>query len=420
MSAVLKDLIAKRARAWEQTKEILERAATEERELNADEQTAYDKADVDLRRLDESIDRLHAGEQRAKDVEESFRSLGQREKRQDAPDESGSKVAEQLRTLLRSQPGASLEIKPDAPLTADMFRSFGQAGVEARALSKLTAGAGGNLVGTTFVNRLLEHLVETASLVGLAQVITTARGEQMIFPKTTSHGTAALVAEAGTIPQSDPAFGQGVLDAYKYGDLIQMSHELVNDTAFDLEGYVARQAGRAVGNAFGAHLMSGTGSNQPNGLVAAATLGKTGGTGVGGAFTADDLIDLKYSVTSVYRTQATGYMLRDASVAVMRKLKDSTGQYLWQPSLQAGAPNTFDGERIYTEINMPAVGVGLRSVLYGDFSAYVVRMVEGLRFERSLDFAFNTDLITYRCLIRGDGDLMDTTGAVKAFQGGAS
>jgi HK97 family phage major capsid protein len=253
-------------------------------------------------------------------------------------------------------------------------------------------------------------------------VLRTATGEQLQIPKTTAHSASAgIVAEAGTLTANDPTFGQVSLDAYKYGFLLQVSHELANDTGVDLLGYLAMQAGRALGNGFGAHLVTGDGSSKPNGVLTASTLGKTGSASVAGAPNGDDLIDLFYSVIAPYRqSNSCGWMMRDATVAAIRKLKDSTGQYLWQPGLQEGAPDRILGKPVYTDPNVPAVALGAKSILFGDFSTYFVREVESLRFERSDDFAFNTDLITYRAILRGDGDQVDTTGAIKYFIGNAA
>ena len=180
------------------------------------------------------------------------------------------------------------------------------------------------------------------------------------------------------------------------------------------------QAGRAVGNALGAHLVTGSGSSQPNGVSTASSTGVTGGAGVAGAFTYDNLVDLFYSVISPYRASPScGWLLRDASMATVRKLKDGNGAYIFAAGA-AGAPDTIMGKPVNTDPNVAAVALGAKSVLFGDFSQYFVRLAGGVRFERSDDFAFNSDLITYRTVIRGDGNLIDLTGALKGFVGGAS
>ena len=101
-------------------------------------------------------------------------------------------------------------------------------------------------------------------------------------------------------------------------------------------------------------------------------------------------------------------------------MKDSYGRYLWEPSLIVGAPDSILNKPVYTDPYIPATGLAAKSILFGDLAAYFVRVVNGIRFEQSLDYAFNTDLVTFRCLVRGDGILVDQTGAVKHFAGGAT
>jgi HK97 family phage major capsid protein len=155
--------------------------------------------------------------------------------------------------------------------------------------------------------------------VNYATVIRTESGENLEFPTTTAHSGAALTAENAAIAESDPAVAKRTLGAYKYATLIQAPKELIDDTGVDLEGYLAMQAGRAVGNALGAHLVTGTGTSQPTGIMTSTTLGVTGGAAVVGAFTADNLIDLYYSVISPYRNSSkAAWLMRDASLATVR------------------------------------------------------------------------------------------------------
>ena len=227
---------------------------------------------------------------------------------------------------------------------------------EIRTLSKLTAGAGGNTVPTSFYDRIIAHLIETAAILDAgATVMQTGGGESIQVPKTTAHSSAAIVTEGAAIAASDPAFGQITLGAYKYGLLIQVSRELIADTGADLEGYLSMQAGRALGNAFGAHAITGTGTGQPRGIVTDATLGVTTGTGVAGVPTADNLIDLYYSVIPPYRNSPNAaWIVRDSTIGALRKMKDTTGQYLWQPGLVDGAPDRFLGKRVITDPDVAA------------------------------------------------------------------
>ena len=411
MSDFIKRLQERRLNVWEQTKELLDTAENEKRELSAEEEGKYQGLNADLDQIDARLKDLVEAEQRTKDAEAAFAGLLAKPP---ATDRRGADdMNTQLRSFFTGESGKrAFEVRPDVTTPADL-----------RTLSKLTAAAGANTVPISFYNRLVQHMIEVSGMLQTnPTLLRTASGEQIQVPKTTAHSASAgIVAEAGTLAANDPAFGQVPLDAYKYGFLLQVSHELVNDTGVDLVGYLSMQAGRALGNGFGAHLVTGTGTNQPNGVVTAATLGVTGAASVVGAFNTDNLIDLFYSVIAPYRNSAScAWMLRDATVGALRKLKDTTQQYLWQPGLTAGAPDTLLGKPIVTDPNVAAVALSAKSVVFGDFSQYFVRQVEALRFERSDDFAFNTDLITYRAILRGDGDLVDTTGAIKYFQGNAA
>lgn len=416
-----KELIARlseqRANIYEGLKAMYDTAASEGRsDLSVEEQAVEEQRNADLDSLQQRIKTLQEFEQRSADLVASIAARPQvaddpRERRAGEPD-----PAVELRKFLAGESGKGIEFRAPAD------RPFGtQRAAELRDLSKLTAGAGANTVKTSFYERLMAHLIEVSGVISAGPtILNTTSGENIQVPKTTAHSSAALTTEAAAIAESDPTFGQTTLSAYKYANLIQVSRELVTDTSVDLVGYIAMQAGRAVGNALGVHLVTGSGSSQPNGASTASSTGVTGGTGVAGAFTYDNLVDLFYSVISPYRASPScGWLLRDASMATVRKLKDGNGAYIFAAGA-AGAPDTIMGKPVNTDPNVAAVGLGAKSVLFGDFSQYFVRLAGGVRFERSDDFAFNSDLITYRTVIRGDGNLIDLTGALKAFVGGAS
>lgn len=423
MSELVVRLRDRRLNVWEQAKALADKAAEENRAFDAAEEGQWQALNAEIDALDARIKSTIDGEQRAKDTEESFAKLT------DKPAERGrggggapeKQETSELRAFLRGDQGAPRVFQvlppPDTP-------------VDFRTLSKLTAGAGGNVVPISFYERLMAHLIETSALLQTGPtVLNTTSGEQVQVPKTTAHSAGALIAEAAAIGASDPVFGQIPLNAFKYGVLIQVSRELIDDTGVDLEGYLAMQAGRALGNAFGAHMVTGTGTAQPRGVVTDATLGVTGPVGTTVSFgtqsTAgqggDLLIDLFYSVIAPYRMSAScAWLMRDATAGISRKLKTSTGEYAWQPSLVAGQPDTILGKPVYVDPNVAAMAANARSVLFGDFSQYFVRMAGGVRFERSDDFAFNTDLVTFRALLRADAALVDLTGAIKYFANSAT
>lgn len=401
--ALIKRLKESRATIWEQGKALLDQAEAEGRDLSAEEDASWRKINDDINEIDQRAKGLEDILKRDAEMVETFARLERSPAERGVPQDGDA----QVRAFLKGEAGRSFTVDAD---------------IKFRDLVKGTAAAGGNTVPTTFYGQLVEHMIDMSAILSAGPtVLETSGGETIEVPITTAHGSAAIVAEAGALAENDPTFGKRSLGAYKYGDMIQLARELVDDTGVDLLGYVARQAGWAVGNAFGAHLVTGTGSSQPAGIVTNATLGVTGGTGVVGAFTADNLIDLYHSVIAPYRrSPSCAWLMRDATLASLRKLKDTTNQYLWQPGLTLGAPDTLLGKPVYTDPNVAAVALSAKSVLFGDISRYFVRLAGGVRFERSDDYAFGNDLVSFRCIVRGDGLLVDQTGAIKYFAGGAT
>jgi HK97 family phage major capsid protein len=405
MSSNIKALQERRQNVWEQTKALLDTADAEGRDLTGEEEASYQALNADLDKIDARAKQLVDAEQRNQDALAAFAVLLSK------PADERQAPAGEDSELRRWARGEQRSVNIEAPQ-----------GVAFRDLTKGTATAGGNTVPTTFYGQLMAHLVEVSGIMMAGPtVLNTASGENIDIPVTTAHSSASITPEATAISESDPAFAKRTLGAYKYGVLMQASFELLNDTGVDLEGYLAMQAGRALGNAFGVHAITGDGSSKPIGVVTSASAGVTGGTGVAGAFTADNLIDLYHSVIAPYRNSTScGWLMRDASLGAARKLKDSQGQYLWQPSIQLGLPDLLLGKPVYTDPNMAATATNAKSVAFGDFSQYFVRLAGGVRFERSDDYAFNSDLTTFRAIIRADGLLVDQTGAVKVFTGAAT
>lgn len=390
---ILNSLLAQRANVWEQAKAHLDTVEAEGREFTGEADETWARFNTDLDALDKRIGEVKDLIDREKAADEA-RSLGDDLARRGAPAPDAVETdVDRLRKLVNGE------------VRAVDFRA------ESRDLSKLSAGAGANVVPTSFHSMLQEHMIDSSAIRQTnVTVLTTESGENLQVPKTAGYSTASLIAEAGSITESDPSFGQVTLGAFKYAILVQVSSELLTDEGVDVADFLARQGGRALGNGSGAHFVNGDGSSKPLGVVPASTLGKTAAGAA--AITTDELIDLFYSVIHGYRQNGT-WMMADATVALVRKLKDSTNQYLWSPGLISGEVDTLLGRPVVVDVNMPAATTGLKSVVFGDFSAYYIRDVNGVRVERSDDFAFQNDLATFRFILRTDGDLIDTTGAVK-------
>lgn len=409
---LIKRLAERRMNVWEQAKALLEDAESEGRALTSEEDAQWTAMNGDLDALDQRIQQIADNEKRAADQAAAFEAIERRpQTRQAQPEVS---ITDSFRKLNKREID-TFEISQ---------RDFAAA-VEARDLSKGSATAGGNTVPTSFANRLYEHMIEVASIVGVATVFNTAGGETFEVPVTTAHSTAALITEGSTLTESDPAFAKRSLGAYKYAYSFQVSSELLADTGVDLTGYFARAAGRALGNALGVDLAVGNGSSKPSGVAQTSTLGVTGAASVAGVPNGDNLIDLFYSVIAPYRnSDKCVWLFRDTTAGTIRKIKDSSGgagvgNYLWTPGFGT-APDTILGKPVVIEPNIAATGLSAKSVLFGDMSAYFVRLAGGIRFERSDEFAFQNDQVTFRAIVRGDGILADQTGAVKHFIGNAA
>jgi HK97 family phage major capsid protein len=276
-------------------------------------------------------------------------------------------------------------------------------------------------IPTSFFNSIVTVARLVNPLLDLATVINTTSGEPLQIPSQSSFSTATIKAAGSAIASSDPGFNSFVtLNSYKYSFLTQVANELLKDTSVDLVGFLANQAGNAFGYALGQDFVNGTGTVQPKGILNTAATGVTGGTGVSGAFTADNIFDLIYSVDGALRQLPTfGILANATSISAMRKLKDNYGRYLFEPAQVQGKRDLVGGVTIYETPAMPSAGSGVTSLVAGDLKAYYVRNVNGLQVDTSADYAFGSDLVTYRMLWRADGALIQPT-HMKVFKGGTA
>jgi HK97 family phage major capsid protein len=275
-----------------------------------------------------------------------------------------------------------------------------------------------NTVPKSFYDEVFDAARLAGPMLEVSDVINTTSGEDLPIPTLTAYSTAAVTAAGSAISQSEPTYSSITLGAKKVAFLIQAANELVTDAGFDLSAHLARQAGNAIGYAVNSLLTVGTGTTEPTGISTVAGSGITGGTAVGGAFTADNLIDLAYSVDgAVRRMPGAAFMANGQTIGAMRKLKDTAGNYLYQVGV--GYPDTFAGFRVVENPHVAALGTSAKSVLFGDLESYKVRVAGGLQVASSQDFAFNTDLTTWRFVIRLDGNLTHAA-HVKTFAGAAS
>ncbi|MPZ69728.1 MAG: phage major capsid protein [Actinobacteria bacterium] len=418
---VLTSLQEQHRAADKEKRALLRKSVTESRDLTPSEAQRYATLDEEVETLGDRIHELKVAHRDGADADrqrapfEHVARSGHGDGRYNRSSLPGTD--EELRAFARGETDAiDLDLR-DLRVEHNRDGSY-----EVRDLSVGAAAAGGTTVPKSFRAQLYEYLVSTT---GVRQtnvtVLTTAGGENLTIPRAQSHGTAAIVGEGSALPENDPTFSAITLGAWKHAEFLEVTNELTTDTGIDLEGYLARQAGRAIGLKSGSGYTIGSGANEPTGVFTAAGTGVVGATtGNGGQPTADELIDLFYSVIPEYRRN--GYwLMADSTVNYIRKLKnnDTDKDYLFDYG-QSGGLDTFLGRPIVVDAAAPALGSAVNSIAFGDFSGYYIRDVSSIRFEKSTDYLFKNDMTAYRAILRTDGNLVDHTGAIQLYRGAST
>jgi len=386
MSDIAQRLTERRANVWEQMKALADHAVEEKRDLSAEEQGQLDAMNTELDNLDKRIKSFVEADERTKSIEKHFindpknRDSGEEER-------SFAKWAREARN-------------------GDAYN------LEHRAMSA-TGGVDQNGV----YNNLWQYAVQTSQILSSAYVMNTSDGQTLPLPVVTAHaalsdkdsgGSNALTA-GSTIADSDSTITTVDLNVSKYAFKTQVPSELIQDATFDLEGYISENAGRAAGIRIGAVAaaaavsgFSNVGVTAPAGVL--TSLGDQATVGEG----TDLLIQLYHSVLPDYRSMAgTAWLLNDASAAKVRMVKGTTGDSVWQPSLTAGDPDLILGKPVRIVPQLDSFAASKKPVFFGDVSKLIVRIAGGIRFERSNDFAFDKDLVTFRCIVRAGAVVVD-------------
>lgn len=397
MSDYIQRQVEERARAWEEAKALLETAANENRELSAEENEKFTRINEDLDRRAQIVKDFTAAEAREAEVRAAVDGRPEARPTEERKSSVDTDIA-RLRSLIKGET-RSLDF-------------------EKRDVTKASTGSP---VPTSFYDRVIEVARYVGPMLETSTVFNTASGENLQIPRTNAYSTATLIGEGSTISESDPTFSAFItLGAYKYSYLVQLSTEMLEDSGVDILGYLSTNVGQALGYAANAALTTGDGSSKPKGIVPAAAAGVTGANTAAGVFSYDNLVDLVYATdAAVRRMPGFGIMGSTSAVALMRKLKDGAGAYVWQPSLTAGQPDRVLGYAVIENPHMAAVAATAKSVIAGDLKSYIVRQVGGFRLDRSDDFAFADGLVTFRASLRIDGNLPQSS-HVKVFAGGTA
>lgn len=417
MSEIAKRLRDRRQNVWNEAKNLADEAAEQNRAFSAEEQGTWDSLNEELDKLDTRIKAVLDGEERAAKADAKFAELSGKpaETRGGAtPAANGDQELDTQFRALANGERRSIEV--------GLPNAFERRALLEQRAAIATANAP---MPTTFIGQLYQYLVDTSSMRRAnPTVYTTNSGETLTIPRSTAEGSATWTSEGSALTESNPTLSSVDLGAYKVGKVIYVTRELLDDTGFDLLGFISEHAGRNIGIAVDAAYVAGDGSGKPTGLVGAATVGYTGAVSATAKIGADDLIEMFHSVIPQYRSRAS-WLMHDSTIKEVRKLRDDsgasagTGNFLWQPGLQAGEPDRLLGQPVYADPNMPVMAVAAKSVAFGDFGGYWIRDVSPLRFDRSDDFKFDTDVVSFRVLYRTDGKLGDTN-AVKVFKHGAA
>ena len=388
MSEFIAKQVDAKAKAWHEAKELIDSVEARGGVWTGEDEAKYASLTADINKRNELIE------------------LEQRE----------AKTAEAVQKAAVNFAGASV-----SDSESDILRKMIAGEMRGHEFRAITGSSTGAPVPTSFYNEIVKVARLVNPLLDYATVINTSSGENLQIPSQSAFSTATIVGQGSSIGTSEPTFNAfTTLNAYKFSALAQLSRELVLDAGVDIVGFLADQFGNAFGYAIGDKLVNGTGTVEPTGLLNSASSAVLGGTGVSGAFTADNIVDLVYSLDGSLRAKPSFAILANkTSIAAMRKLKDSYGQYLFNIGTGQETRDLVLGVPVIETPAMPSPGTGVKSVLAGDLKALYIRNAGGLKVDRSDDYAFGNDLATWRATWRLDGALVQTAN-IKYFKGAAS
>jgi HK97 family phage major capsid protein len=388
----MSDFIAKqvdaKAKAWHEAKELIDSVEARGGVWSGEDEAKYAALTADINKRNELIE------------------LEQRE----------AKTAEVVSAAVIDFAGASV-----SDSESDILRKMALGEIRNHEFRAITGSSTGAPVPTNFYSEIVKVARLVNPLLDYATVINTASGENLQIPSQAGFSTATIVGQGASIGTSEPTFNAlQTLSSFKFSALAQLSRELIADSGVDIVAFLADQFGNAFGYAIADKIVNGTGTVEPTGFLAQAGTGVTGSTGVAGAFTADNVIDLVYSLDGSLRAKPTFAMLANStSIAALRKLKDSQGRYLFDVGVGADKRDLVLGVPVIETPAMPSPATGANSLAVGDLKALYIRNAGGLDLSRSDDYAFGNDLATWRATWRLDSKLIQTAN-IKKFKGGAS
>ena len=382
----IQELREKRAKAWDTARDFLDSKRNASGVLSEEDSKTYDALEAEVVNLGKEIKRLERHEQ----------------------------IDAEMR-MPTSQPILGTPATPDnqtktgtasAEYTAAFWNNIRNRNwIDVRNdLQVGTDTEGGFLVPDEFEKKLISALEEENVFRPLATKIQTSSGDRKI-PVITQKGEATWMEEEEAYTLSDDAFGQISLSAYKVGTAIKISEELLNDSVFDLPSYIAKEFARRIGTKEEEAFLIGDGKGKPTGIFAATGGAENGATTTGAAITFDDVIELFYSLKSPYRKKAV-WVLNEQTVKALRKIRDNTGNFIWQPSVSAGLPDTILNRPYVTSVYAPTIAAGAKAIAFGDYSYYWVADRQGRSLKRLNELFAMNGQVGFLASQRVDGKLI--------------
>jgi HK97 family phage major capsid protein len=391
MSDFLKSQVEARNNLIEQARAVIESAESDKRGLTADDQQTIDRIETEISQRDAAIDTAKKMEEReARAVDAARDSF--------VPSSEVRRDADILRAIANGE------------MRSHTF------GAEQRTLVPSDS-----TVPKSFFDEVFMVARQAGPMLNVAQVINTAGGEQLTIPTLTAYSTATIKTAGSAIAESEPTFSNVQLNAFKYSFLVPVANELLTDAGFDISALIAEQAGNAIGFGINAGLTNGTGTVEPTGIFTTGASAVTGGTGVSGAPTYENLVDLLYALDGQARLlPGIGWLMNKTGLAAVRKIKDGSGAFIWSAgNIAQGQPDQLLGYPVFENPAVASVGTAAFSIGVGHLPSLKVRLAGGIQVAQSADYAFNEDVTTFRVTARTDSKLTHASHFVK-FKGGAS
>lgn len=382
----IQELREKRAKAWDTARDFLDSKRQADGTLSEEDSKTYDAMEQTIVNLGKEIQRMERQEKLAAQM--------------NAPT-SDPILGKPATPEMTEKTG----ISSDAYKTAFWNNVRNKNYVDIR--NDLQIGEdteGGYLCPDEFEKRLIESLEEENIFRPLATVIKTSSGDRKI-PIIIQKGETAWLEEESSYSLSDDAFGQISLSAYKVGTAIKISEELLNDSVFDLPAYIAKEFGRRIGAKEEEAFLIGDGKGKPTGIFAATGGAENGATTSTANITFDDMIEVFYSLKSPYRKKAV-WILNEQTIKALRKIKDSTGNYIWQPSVSDGIPDTILNRPYVTSVYAPTIAAGAKALAFGDFSYYWIADRQGRSLKRLNELFAMNGQVGFLASQRVDGKLI--------------